>query len=49
MTDNRRLWTEAKDRLVRAVVSLGFRVSDSANSMQITGMKKKRGVRLASM
>ena len=25
MTDNRRLWTEAKDRLVRAVVSLGFR------------------------
>lgn len=25
MTDNRRLWSEAKDRLVRAVVSLGFR------------------------
>ena len=25
MTDNRRLWTEAKDRLVQAVVSLGFR------------------------
>ena len=48
MTDNRRLWTEAKDRLVRAVVSLGFREELAELSRQVDEKAKAQAETLAA-